>query len=214
MSVMPEIERELCRVVTRPARRRRAGAHRAGVAVAALVMAAVVAVVLVAAVRHHRSARATLPAAQAPLGSPGHPAVLGCGAEAGITTPLRRGPADIVVGPVWFPNAKLLPTARPGGYGSHGVYKIPPAIAAGTTVTLTIAASARHDVEMRNPYLQSGASSITYHSCAHQRSFFPQSFAFTHGRRRGCVPLDVRTAPDNKVRHVTLRLFVRHCAAG
>jgi hypothetical protein len=214
MTIMPEVERELCRAVSRPVHPRRARAQRAGVAVAALVTAAVVAVVLVAAVGHHPPARTTLPTAQAPLGSPGHPAVLGCNAEAGITTPLRRGPADIVVGPVWFPNAKLLPTARPGGYGSHGVYKIPPAIAAGTTVTLTIAASARHNVQMRNPYLQAAASSITYHSCAHQRSFFPQSFAFTHGRRRGCVPLDVRTAPGNRVRHVTLRLFVRHCAAG
>jgi hypothetical protein len=212
MSIMPEIERELVHAASRRDHPGRGARRAVGSAVAVLVAAAAVALVVVVALGHHRGATTVLGGTPAPLGSPSHPSVLGCGAEAGIDTPLRRGPSDVVVGPLWFPGAKRLPSARPSGYGEHGVYKISPAIAAGATVTLTIAPSARSYAVMRNPYLARGVVSITYHACEHERSFFPQSFAFTDGRTRGCIPLDVSSS--GRVRHITLKLFVRHCGQG
>jgi hypothetical protein len=212
MSIMPEIERELVRAASERNHPGRGARRAAGSAVAVLVAAAAVVLVVVVALGHHRGATTAPGGTPAPLGSAGHPSILGCGAEASINTPLRRSPSDVVAGPLWFPGAKRLPTARPGGYGEHGVYKIPPAIAAGATVTLTIAPSARGYTVMRNPYLARGVVSITYHACEHERSFFAQSFAFTDGRTRGCIPLDVSSA--GRVRHVTLKLFVRHCGQG
>ena len=41
-----------------------------------------------------------------------------------------------------------------------------------------------------------------------------RGFAFTGGRTRGCVPLDVRVGGQSRVRHVTLSLFAGSCGAG
>ena len=44
--------------------------------------------------------------------------------------------------------------------------------------------------------------------------FFAQGFAFTDGRIRGCVPLEVRVGGQARVHRVTLSLFAGSCAAG
>jgi len=68
-------------------------------------------------------------------------------------------------------------------------YKLPPVVYPGATVTMTIARDARSFVVQQNPWSpRQGSLSVTYRACLHKRGFFPQSFRFTDGRRRGCVP--------------------------
>ena len=75
-------------------------------------------------------------------------------------------------------------------------------------------APARGHVMIDNPYALHGVTAATYHSCPHFAGFFAQGFAFTDGRIRGCVPLEVRVAGQARVHRVTLSLFAGSCAAG
>ncbi|HEX3310246.1 MAG TPA: hypothetical protein VHS32_28660, partial [Streptosporangiaceae bacterium] len=64
-----------------------------------------------------------------------------------------------------------------------------------------------------NAYAPHGVTAATYHSCSHAHGFFAQAFAFTDGKIRGCVPLEVRVAGHARVQRVTLSLFAGSCAA-
>lgn len=149
------------------------------------------------------------------VGSPMHPQVLTCEQEATQFTGglPRAGPHDLVFGPGYFPQARRLATASPHiAPGRRGTYKLPPVVDPGATVTLTIAGSARSYVVQQNAWsLPSGSQSVTYRACTHSRGFFPQSFRFTDGRLRGCVPIDVRVKGQRTTRHVVLSLFAGRC---
>jgi hypothetical protein len=81
-------------------------------------------------------------------------------------------------------------------------------------VTVTIGAQARGQVVIDNPYSPvGGVAAASYHSCSRKTGFFAQGFAFTNGRIRGCVALDVRIGHQPQVRHVTLSLFAGSCPA-
>jgi hypothetical protein len=56
-----------------------------------------------------------------------------------------------------------------------------------------------------------GVAAVSYHACPHATGFFAQGFAFTDGRARGCVPLDVWIGNEPGVRQVTLSLFAGSC---
>ena len=56
-------------------------------------------------------------------------------------------------------------------------------------------------------------TAATYRPCANVTGFFAQGFAFTDGRIRGCVPLEVRVGGQARVQRVTLSLFAGSCAA-
>jgi len=145
------------------------------------------------------------------LGGPGNPLTLSCADEAfpGPTKPAR---ADLVIGPLFIINGKLLATAKPAGFGEHGSYKIPLALRPGSMAIVTIGASARGQVFIDNPDSPvGGVTAASYRSCAHSGGFYAQGFTFTHGRVRGCVPLDVRIGHESRVRHVTLSLFAGLC---
>ena len=145
------------------------------------------------------------------LGGAGNPLMLSCADEA-FPGQAKPGPADLVIGPLFIINGKLLATANPSGFGEHGRYKIPLALRPGSTATVTIGASARGGVFIDNPDSPvGGVTSASYRSCAHAGGFYAQGFRFTHGLVRGCVPLDVRIGHQSRVRHVTLSLFAGHC---
>lgn len=159
---------------------------------------------------------------RAPTGSPSNPAMLSCQQEASVGSgaPVAPRPGDLIVGPLSFPNGLRLATANPHGYGSQGSYKLPPVLAPGSTVTITIAPPARAYVVMKNPYIGNpnfaqndppGVVAVTYQACQHRWGFFAQGFAFTDGRVRGCIPLEVKIAPQPQIRRVTLALFDRSC---
>ena len=63
-----------------------------------------------------------------------------------------------------------------------------------------------------NPSARHGVTAATYHSCPAVARFFAQSFAFTDGHVRGCVPLEVRAGDQARVQRVTLSLFARACS--
>lgn len=85
-------------------------------------------------------------------------------------------------------------------------------IAPGNTVTIAIAPKARSYVVMSNPYSPpGGVVAATYHSCPGKWGFFAQSFTFTDGRIRGCVPMDIHVHGEPQIRHVTLSLFAGPC---
>jgi hypothetical protein len=202
-------------------RRRLRWRHSKGVVGAAAVLLVVCAVVgLVIVLGGH--SRQTVPptdnrtggGVHGPLGSAGNPQVLSCNQEVQDTpgNRIERGPQDVVLGPLRFPNGRLLRTGQPNQWGSHGRYKIPVVLAPGANVTLTIAAPARHYVVISNPSFYSGhAISATYHACKHGWGAFVQGFTFTDGRTRGCVPLAVRIGEDARVRYIILALFDRAC---
>jgi len=150
-------------------------------------------------------------------GSPGNPLLLSCGEESFPEPPVPQQPqpGDLAIGPLFIVNGKRLATASPAGYGDHGSYKIPIIVTMGSTVTLTIAAPARGQVMIDNPYAHLAGvrdlAAATYRSCSHIAGFFAQGFAFTHGQTRGCVPLDVRIGHQPQVHHVTLSLFAGSC---
>jgi hypothetical protein len=157
--------------------------------------------------------RATATAA-GPAGSPDRPAVFSCAEESfagDAPVPQRPQPGDLAVGPLIIPGGQRLATADPAGYGDHGSYKIPLTVTAGATVTVTIAGPARGHVLISNPYAPAGVTAATYRPCARVAGFFAQSFAFTGGQTRGCVPLDVKIGGQPRVRHVTLSLFAGSC---
>ena len=80
-------------------------------------------------------------------------------------------------------------------------------------MTVTIDPPARGHVVIDNPYALHDVAAATYRPCRHTAGFFAQGFAFTDGRIRGCVPLEVRVGGEARVQRVTLSLFARSCAA-
>ena len=152
------------------------------------------------------------------VGTPTHPQILTCLEEAtqftGTLPPV--GPHDIGFGPGYFPQARRRATANPPNSGRGAQltgYKLPPVVYPGATVTMTIARDARSYVVQQNPWSpRQGSVSVTYRACLHKPGFFPQSFRFTDGRRRGCVPLDVRVGVQRKVSHIVLSFFAGRCS--
>ncbi len=157
------------------------------------------------------------PASSPRPGSPGNPLLLSCGEESFTEPPVPQQPqpGDLAIGPLFIVHGKRLATASPAGYGDHGSYKIPIIVTMGSTVTVTIAAPARGQVLIDNPYAHlagvSDLAAATYRSCSRIAGFFAQGFAFTHGQTRGCVPLDVRIGHQPQVHHVMLSLFAGSC---
>jgi hypothetical protein len=155
--------------------------------------------------------------ASAVVGTPKHPQILTCYEEAtqftGTLPPI--GPHDIGFGPGYFPQARRLATINPPNAGRGAQltgYKLPPVVYPGATVTMTIARGARSYVVQQNPWsAPQGSVSVTYRACLHKHGFFPQSFRFTDGRHRGCVPLDVRVGGRRKTSHIVLSLFAGRC---
>jgi hypothetical protein len=168
---------------------------------------------------------ASSPHVTGPLGSPGHPLVLSCAAEAwpgypDRPAPVTPGPHDLAIGPLYFAYGRALATETPAqhGYapfGRHGrFYKFGLVVRPGATVTVTIGASARGHALIALPVNGSdrGVTSATYHACRQAGGFFAQGFAFTGPPFRGCVPLEVTPGGQARVRHVTLSLFAGSCA--
>lgn len=155
-----------------------------------------------------------------PPGSVGNPLVLSCDAESWPGPPLAFHPrlADLVIGPLVIVNGKMASrlTAAEYGYRSYGhggrAYKMAMVLTTDSTVTVTIAPSARGHVVIDIPSTRGGVTSATYHACARPGGFFAQGLAFTHPPARGCVPLDVKIDNRPAVRHVTLSLFAGLCA--
>ncbi len=151
----------------------------------------------------------------ASVGAPTHPQILTCYEEATQFTGTLPaiGPQDIGFGPGYFPHARLLATMNPPSRGAQLTgYKLPPVLDPGATVTMTIARGARSYVVQQNPWSpRQGSLSVTYRACLHKRGFFPQSFRFTNGRRRGCVPLDVRIDGQRKTSRIVLSFFAGPC---
>jgi hypothetical protein len=149
------------------------------------------------------------------VGAPGHPQLLTCAEEAtqftGTLPPI--GPHDIGFGSGYFPQARRLARLSPPSRGTQLTgYKLPPVIDPGATVTMTIARGARSYVVQQNPWSpRQGSLSVTYRACLHKHGFFPQSFRFTDGRRRGCVPLDVRVGAQRKTSRIVLSFFAGSC---
>ena len=121
-------------------------------------------------------------------------------------------PGDLTVGPLVIIDGNKVANADPAGWGDRGSYKIPFFVPRGTTVTVTIDPPARGHVVIDNPYALHGVTAATYRPCANVTGFYAQGFAFTDGRIRGCVPLEVRVAGQARVRRVTLSLFAGSCA--
>ena len=155
------------------------------------------------------------------IGSPGNPLLLSCAAEVfpgypDPPVPRQPQPGDLVIGPLFITNGKVLATENPAqhGYASYGhsgrFYKIPFVLVPGSTATVTIAAPARGHVVIDIASV-GGVTAASYHSCPHVTGFFAQGFAFTAPPFRGCVPLDVRIDREPQVRHVTLSLFAGSC---
>jgi hypothetical protein len=153
--------------------------------------------------------------AKGPAGSPGNPMLFSCGEEsfADPPPPQQPQPGDLAVGPLIIFNGMELATGDPAGWGEHGRYKIPIMVSMGSTVTVTIDPPARGHVLIDNPYALHGVTAATYRPCRHTAGFFAQGFAFSDGRIRGCVPLEVRVGAQARVQHVTLSLFASSCAA-
>jgi hypothetical protein len=151
------------------------------------------------------------------VGTPAHPQVLTCAEEAtqftGGLPPV--GPRDIGFGAGYFPQARRLASMSPPNQNRGAFltgYKLPPVVDPGATVTMTIARGARTFVVQQNPWSpRQGSQSVTYRACLHKRGFFPQSFRFTDGRRRGCVPLDIRVNGQSKARRIVLSFFAGTC---
>jgi hypothetical protein len=153
------------------------------------------------------------------VGTPVHPQILTCYEEAtqftGGLPPVGRH--DIGFGAGYFPKARWLATLNPPNSGRAARltgYKLPPVVYPGATVTMTIARGARSYVVQQNPWSpRQGSVSVTYRACLHKPGFFPQSFRFTDGRKRGCVPLDVRIGGQPKTSRIVLSFFAGRCTA-
>lgn len=160
--------------------------------------------------------QASNPRATARIGSPANPLLLSCAEESFLDPPVPQQPqpGDLVIGPLFIVGGKRLATANPADYGDHGSYKIPLVLAPGSTATVTIAAQARGQVVISTPYSPAGGVvAASYHSCSQAPGFFAQGFAFTGGRIRGCVPLNVSIDHEPRVHHVTISLFAGSCAS-
>ena len=169
---------------------------------------------------HHAASSPARPAAghpqpSGPIGSPGHPRLLDCAKESFTVPPVseRPQPGDLVVGPLFIGDGKNLATGNPADFGVHGSYKVPFFLSTGSTATVTIAAPARGQVVIDAGGTGGGVTAATYHACSGQPGFFPQIIAFTNGKIRGCVPLDVAIGHDARVHHVMFSLFAGRCAS-
>jgi hypothetical protein len=176
------------------------------------------------AARHTLSSSAR-PAASSPratwrIGSPGNPLLLTCAAEVfpgypDPPVPRQPQPGDLVIGPLFITNGKVLATESPAQYGyasyGHGgrFYKIPFVLLPGSAATVTIAAPARGHAVIA--ISGRGVTAASYHSCPRATGFFAQGFAFTAPPFRGCLPLEVRIGHQPQARHVTLSLFAGLC---
>jgi hypothetical protein len=147
-----------------------------------------------------------------PTGSPGNPQVFSCAEESFLGGPMPPMPGDLAVGPLVIISGKAVATGDPSGFGEHGSYKIPFFVPRGSTVTVTIDPPARGHVVIDNPYARHGVTAATYRPCANVAGFYAQGFAFTDGRIRGCVPLEVRVGGQARLQRVTLSLFAGSCA--
>ncbi len=156
-------------------------------------------------------------ASSAAVGTPKNPQILTCYEEATqFTGSLPQvGPHDIGFGAGYFPNARGLATMHPPNRGQEARltgYKLPPVVDPGATVTMTISPGARSYVVQQNSWSPPrGSVSVTYRACSHKPGFFPQSFRFTDGRPRGCVPLDVRVGGQRRTSHIVLSFFAGRC---
>ena len=161
---------------------------------------------------HHSAPASRAPTG--PAGSPGNPQVFSCAEESflGGSMPPMPEPGDLAVGPLVIISGKAVANAEPSSFGEHGSYKIPFFVPRGSTVTVTIDPPARGHVVIDNPYALHGVTAATYRPCANVTGFYAQGFAFTDGRIRGCVPLEVRVGDQARVRRVTLSLFAGSCA--
>ncbi len=163
------------------------------------------------------AARPASPAARpsGPAGSAGNPQVFSCAEESFLAGPVPKmpEPGDLTVGPLVIIDGNKVANADPAGWGDQGSYKIPFFVPRGTTVTVTIDPPARGHVVIDAPYAHR-VTAATYRPCSQVTGFFAQGFAFTDGRIRGCVPLEVRVAGQARVHRVTLSLFAGSCAAG
>ena len=158
---------------------------------------------------------ATGPAARpsGPAGSPGNPQVVSCAEESFLAGPVPKmpQPGDLTVGPLVIIDGNKVANADPAGWGDHGSYKIPFFVPRRTMVTVTIDPPARGHVVIDAPYAHR-VTAATYRPCSQVTGFFAQGFAFTDGRIRGCVPLEVRVAGQARVHRVTLSLFAGACS--
>jgi hypothetical protein len=150
-----------------------------------------------------------------PAGSPGNPQIFSCAEESFLagSMPQMPEPGDLAVGPLVIISGKTVADSDPAGFGEHGSYKIPFFVPRGSAVTVTIDPPARGHVVIDNPYAPHGVTAATYRPCANVTGFFAQGFAFTDGKTRGCVPLEVRVGGQSRVQRVTLSLFAGSCAA-
>jgi hypothetical protein len=151
------------------------------------------------------------------VGSPGNPLMLSCDQQS-VGPDVAPGPGDLVVGPLFIINARDSVNPSGAGRAPQHSYKYPIAVAPGATVTMMIAAPARGHVVIDNPYGPSaGVVAATYRACQpggrSSWTVFVQGFTFTDGRTRGCVPLTVQASREARLRHVTVSLYARPCAA-
>ena len=146
-------------------------------------------------------------------GSAAFPVVFTCDQTSNPPLKPRRG--DLVVGPLWFINARDSVGPKGAGPNPPHEYKYPIGVRPGATVTMMIAPRARGHVVIDNPYVASDVTAATYRACLPSSSpgwsVFVEGFAFTDGRTRGCVPLTVRTGRKTPIRHVTVSLYAGHC---
>jgi hypothetical protein len=112
--------------------------------------------------------------------------------EAHLEQTFSPSPDDLVVGPLTWPGLRGWATADPSGFGepASGDFKIGAQVAAGTTVTVAVAAEARAyaGLSYGQTWSYSPAQAVTFHACPHADTAYVGGF---HVIGRRCVPLDV-----------------------
>jgi hypothetical protein len=112
--------------------------------------------------------------------------------EAHVAKSFSPSPDDLVVGPLTWPGLRGWATADPSGFGdpASGDFKIGAQVAAGTTVTVAVAAEARAYAGLNygQTWSYSPAQAVTFHACPDTDTAYIGGFHVT-GRR--CVPFDV-----------------------
>jgi hypothetical protein len=162
-----------------------------------------------------------LPAATASAGIVGNRGVRSC-ADGGIQDQNVNGPEDIVVGPLRYPNARML--ARPGsetefygggvGVGPGGLrfYKMGTYVAAGRTVTVSVLPPATAYARLQGAGLDHpGDLSVTFHACpGGSATSWVGGFDLLH-RSAACIPLEMRVTGESQPRRVVISLFSGTC---
>jgi hypothetical protein len=120
------------------------------------------------------------------------PRSIQCVTEAHVAKSFSPSPDDLVVGPLTWPGLRGWATADPSGFGdpASGDFKIGAQVAAGTTVTVAVAAEARAYAGLNygQTWSYSPAQAVTFHACPDTDTAYIGGFHVT-GRR--CVPFDV-----------------------